>query len=150
MGDIGALHHTGLTVSSLDRSVAFYRDVLGFEVLAEQEKQGGYLAEIVGYPDVHVKMAHLRLPASDHRLELFEYVQPTGEAGAHEPRMVGPTHLCMLVDDLPSVHARLEDAGVEFFSRPVLVDTGINTGGYGVYLRDPDGIILELFQPPRR
>ena len=49
------------------------------------------------------------------------------------------------------MYRRLVDAGVEtFVSPPVLVDTGINTGGYGIYLRDPDGIVLEIFQPPKR
>ena len=123
----GALHHTGYTVSDLDRSVAFYRDLMGLEVIAQQEKQGGYLAAIVGYPDAHVKMAHLRAPASGHVLELFEYIAPEGETPERiEPRDVGTAHLCFLVD------------------------TGINTGGYGIYLRDPDGILLEIFQPPKR
>ena len=68
-----------------------------------------------------------------------------------EPRDVGTAHLCFLVDDLVDVHQRLVDAGVDtFVSPPVLVDTGINTGGWGIYLRDPDGIVLEIFQPPRR
>lgn len=148
----GALHHTGYTVSDLDRSVAFYRDLMGLEVLAEQEKQGGYLAAIVGYPDAHVKMAHLRAPASGHVLELFQYIAPEGEKPERiEPRDVGTAHLCFLVDDLDAVYRRLVDAGVEtFVSPPVLVDTGINTGGYGIYLRDPDGIVLEIFQPPKR
>jgi catechol 2,3-dioxygenase-like lactoylglutathione lyase family enzyme len=148
----GALHHTGYTVSDLDRSVAFYRDLMGLEVLAQQEKQGGYLAAIVGYPDAHVKMAHLRAPASGHVLELFEYIAPAGETPERiEPRDVGTAHLCFLVDDLDAVYRRLVDAGVEtFVSPPVLVDTGINTGGYGIYLRDPDGIVLEIFQPPKR
>ena len=49
------------------------------------------------------------------------------------------------------MHQRLVDAGVDtFVSPPVLVDTGINTGGYGIYLRDPDGILVEIFQPPKR
>ena len=148
----GALHHTGYTVSDLDRSVAFYRDLMGLEVLAQQEKQGGYLAAIVGYPDAHVRMAHLRAPASGHVLELFEYIAPKGETPERiEPRDVGTAHLCFLVDDLDAVYRRLVDAGVEtFVSPPVLVDTGINTGGYGIYLRDPDGIVLEIFQPPNR
>jgi len=86
----GALHHTGYTVSDLDRSVAFYRDLMGLEVIAQQEKQGGYLAAIVGYPDAHVKMAHLRAPASGHVLELFEYVAPEGSAPDRiEPKDVG-------------------------------------------------------------
>jgi catechol 2,3-dioxygenase-like lactoylglutathione lyase family enzyme len=148
----GALHHTGYTVSDLDRSVAFYRDLMGMEVIAQQEKQGGYLAAIVGYPDAHVRMAHLRAPASGHVLELFQYLAPPGSApDAIEPRDVGTAHLCFLVDDLVEVHRRLVEAGVEtFFSPPVLVDTGINAGGYGIYLRDPDGIVLEIFQPPKR
>src|SRR4051794_20161123 len=146
----GALHHTGYTVSDLDRSVAFYRDLMGLEVIAEQEKQGGYLAAIVGYPDAHVRMAHLRLPGGEHVIELFEYVTPDGFAADVEPRNVGASHLCFLVDDLDLAYSELLDAGVDtFVSPPVEVDTGINRGGKGVYLRDPDGITIELFQPPR-
>lgn len=143
------LHHTGYTVSSLDRSLAFYRDLLGCEVLATQEKQGGYLAAIVGYADAHVRMAHLRLPGDGHVIELFEYVAPDGARVDVQPRNVGASHLCFLVDDLPAVYEQLRSRGVDsFISPPVAVDTGINAGGYGLYLRDPDGITVELFQPP--
>ena len=41
----------------------------------------------------------------------------------------------------------LVEAGAEPFSEPVEIDTGANAGAYGVYVRDPDGIVLELFQP---
>lgn len=150
MAEVTALHHTGFTVSDLERSLAFYRDTLGFEVLATQEKQGGYLAEIVGYADAHVKMAHLKAPGSDHRLELFEYLAPAGLPHRSEPRLIGPTHVCLLVDDLSGIYERLRAAGTTFFSPPVEVDTGVNRGGAALYLRDPDGIILELFQPPRQ
>ena len=142
-----SLHHTGLTVRDLERSLAFYRDVLGMEVLFEQEKEGGYLGAIVGYPDAHVRMAHLAFRGDAQRIELFQYVapEPRGEPG--EPRDVGITHVCLRVDDVDALAARLRAAGAEFFSDPVLVDTGANAGGKGVYLRDPDGVILELFQP---
>jgi catechol 2,3-dioxygenase-like lactoylglutathione lyase family enzyme len=144
------IHHTGYTVSDLDRSLQFYRDLLGMEVLATQEKEGGYLAAIVGYPDAHVAMAHLRMPGSDHVVELFQYLAPVGVVPQRiEPRDVGTAHLCFVVDDLAAAYQRLREAGADsFVSEPVAVDTGINTGGYGLYLRDPDGIIVELFQPP--
>jgi catechol 2,3-dioxygenase-like lactoylglutathione lyase family enzyme len=149
MAIVGA-HHTGYTVSDLDRSVVFYRDMLGFELIATQEKEGGYLAAIVGYPDAHVRMAHLRVPGGDHVLELFEYLAPAGARTDVEPRNVGASHVCLLVDDLPAVYERLRERGVDsFVSPPVEVDTGINRGGFGLYLRDPDGINVELFQPPR-
>jgi catechol 2,3-dioxygenase-like lactoylglutathione lyase family enzyme len=142
------LAHTGLTVRDLDRSLAFYRDVLGMEVVFEQEKRGGYLAEIVGYPDAHVRMAHLQFPGGGHRVELFEYLQPTPQGEPGEPRDVGITHVCLAVDDIDVVFGRVVAAGASPVSAPVLVDTGANAGGRGVYVRDPDGTLLELFQPP--
>jgi lactoylglutathione lyase len=144
-----SLLHTGLTVRDLDRSLAFYRDTLGMETVFEQEKEGGYLAAIVGYPGARVRMAHLAFPGDGHRLELFQYLQPEPRGEAGEPRDVGITHVCLLVEDIVAVHERLRAAGVDFYSDPVLVDTGANTGGVGVYLRDPDGITLELFQRPK-
>jgi len=149
VADVTTLHHTGFTVSDLERSLTFYEGLLGFEVVMRQEKQGGYLAEIVGYPDAHVKMAHLALSGAGHRLELFEYVNPPGEPHEVEPRQIGPTHVCLVVADLPALYERLRAAGAgSFFTPPVEVDTGANAGGLALYLRDPDGIIIELFQPP--
>ena len=142
------LHHTGLTVTDLDASLAFYCDVLGFEIVFTQEKRGGYLAEIVGYPEAHVRMAQLALPGSAQRLELFQYLRPEPVVRRPEAREIGLTHVCLVVDDVERATERLVAAGAEAPTRPVLVDTGANAGGRGVYVRDPDGIILELFQPP--
>ena len=153
MSDVRGVHHTGYTVGDLDRSLRFYRDLLGMEVVAQQEKQGGYLAAIVGYPDAHVRMAHLRFPGGEHMLELFEYLAPGGRRDPEplQPRDVGTQHLCFVVDDLSATYERLRAAGVDtFVSPPVLVDTGVNAGGFGLYLRDPDGIPVELFQPAAR
>ena len=143
------LHHTGLTVRDLDASLRFYRDLLGMEVLFEAEREGGYFGAIVGYPDARVRMAHLTFPGSEHRLEIFEYVRPEPRGDPGEPRDVGITHVCLAVENLQALHGRLAAAGVRFYSEPVLVDQGASAGGWGVYLRDPDGITVELFQPPR-
>lgn len=150
MNDIHHVHHVGLTVTDLDASVAFYSQNLGCTEVMRQEKRGGYLAAIVGYPDAHVRMAHLRAADGELVIELFEYLSPDLVSVDLEPRVVGNPHLCFVVDDLPAVHARLAASGVRFFSDPVLVDTGANAGGWGVYLRDPDGIVIELFQPAVR
>jgi catechol 2,3-dioxygenase-like lactoylglutathione lyase family enzyme len=145
-----SLHHTGITVADLDRSVSFYRDVLGWEVSDKGEREGGYFGEIVGYPDVKVRMAYVWPPGGGHMLEIFEFERPASRVGEpREPRDVGLTHVCILCDDLKAEHERLADRGVEFFSPPILVTHGANAGGWGVYLRDPDGIILELFQPAK-
>jgi catechol 2,3-dioxygenase-like lactoylglutathione lyase family enzyme len=149
MSGLAGVHHMSLTVSDLARSLAFYRDLIGLEVVMEQEKEGGYLAAITGYPDAHVRMAHLETPGG-HRLELFEYVSPAGGKADVEPRNVGAPHVCFLVEDIHAAYERLCRAGVRTVSPPVEVDTGANRGGFGLYLRDPDGITMELFQPPQR
>ena len=143
---IDAVHHTGLTVSNLARSLAFYRDVLGLELVMEQEKAGGYLAAITGYPGARVRMAHLLAPCRQ-RIELFEYVEPPGRLSRREPRDVGITHVCLSVADIRDAYRRLLAAGADPFSESVPIDTGGNAGAFGVYVRDPDGIGLELFQP---
>ena len=80
-------------------------------MIATQEKEGGYLAAIVGYPDAHVRMAHLRVPGDDHVIELFEYVSPEGGRADVEPRNVGASHLCFLVTDLAALYEDLLSRG---------------------------------------
>jgi catechol 2,3-dioxygenase-like lactoylglutathione lyase family enzyme len=148
---VNGLDHTGFTVTDLARSIAFYRDLLGFEVFAEGERHGGYFGRIVGYPDTDVRMACVRPRGASHHIELFQYVSPEPRRAELEPRRVGATHVCLTVDDLTGLYARLEERGVSsFVSPPVAIDHGVNAGGSALYLRDPDGIILELFQPPER
>lgn len=145
---VTGVNHVGLTVTDLERSIAFYTEVFECDVVMRQEKQGGYLAEIVGYPDADVKMAHLRLPGSESRLELFEYRSPRSAPRVLEPRNVGNAHICFVVPDMDALYARLVERRVDTFSPPVQVDTGANKGGVSLYVRDPDGITVEVFQPP--
>jgi glyoxylase I family protein len=141
-------HHTGLTVSNLERALAFWGDALGAEVVMQQEKQGGYFQAIVGEHAVDVRQAHLAFGGEGHRIELFEYRSPRGGRVAPRPADVGFAHVCVACDDLDATLARLVAAGGEAQSDPVTVDTGANAGGRAVYVRDPDGHTVELFTPP--
>jgi catechol 2,3-dioxygenase-like lactoylglutathione lyase family enzyme len=147
-GVVGA-HHTSFTVADLDRSLEFFRDRLGLEVVVTREIANDYFAQIVGLPGCRVKAALLRVPGSAHHVELFEYLTPPGQPCRPRPCDPGSAHLALLVDDLPGLYARLSGAGADFVSAPVRIDAGPNAGGYAAYLRDPGGILIELFQPPR-
>ena len=138
------LHHTGLTVSDLERSLHFWRDAMGMEVLFQQEKAGGYLEAIVGEPGAHVLMAHLAFGGEGPRIELFQYLAPGGGRHFSRPADQGFAHVCVACDDLGEWLERLIAAGGTPFSEPVEIDTGVNRGGRGVYLRDPDGHVVEL------
>ena len=142
------LHHTGLTVSDLDRSLRFWRDAMGMRVLFQQEKKGGYLETIVGEPGAHVRMAHLAFDGEGTRIELFEYLSPAGGRHAQRPADVGFAHVCVACDDIEERLERLVAAGGAAITGPVTIDTGANAGGRGLYLRDPDGHVVELFERP--
>lgn len=149
---IAEVFHTGLTASDLDRSLGFYRDLLGLEVVAQWDSAQPYLRRIVGFPDAELRLALLRVPgasagASGHHLELLEYKRPRGERG--DPRTCNPgnVHVCFMVDDLDAVYAELSGRGVRFKSAPVTIEHGRHRGGKAVYLWDPDDITLELVQP---
>jgi len=142
------LHHTGLTVSDLERSLHFWRDAMGMEELFQQEKEGGYLEAIVREPGAHVRMAHLAFGGEGPRIELFQYLAPSGGQHLSRPADQGFVHVCIACEDLDERIKRLVAAGGTPFSEPVVIDTGVNRGGRGVYLRDPDGHVVELFERP--
>ena len=143
------ISHTSFTVSDMDRSLAFYRDVLGLEVLVEIERQGEYIEQVVGFPGASLRIVGLKLPqGSDHILELIEYRTPQGERGALLTCNPGVAHLCFVTNDIHGAYESLRARGVEFKSPPVRIPTGPSTGGFDAYFLDPDGITLELSQPP--
>lgn len=143
-----AVAHTGLTVSDLEASLAFWRDGLGMREAIRQEKQGGYLEAVVREPGAHVRMVHLEFPGGGARIELFQYLQPPGGAISGRPSDVGFAHICIACTDVDELLARLVAAGGTPFGEPADVDTGANKGGRCVYVRDPDGHVAELFSPP--
>lgn len=152
---VGEIFHTGLTVSDLDRSVAFYRDVLGLELVTQWDSAQPYLRTVVGFPDAELRIALLRIPrvgvgVSGHHVELLEYRQPRGRRG--DPRTCNPgnVHVSFMVEDLDAAYAELLAKGVRFKSEPVEITHGRNRGAKAVYLLDPDDITLEFVQPAPR
>jgi len=149
---IRGFHHTSFTVGDLERSLGFYRDLLGMAVVYHvAERSTPYLAEITGFPGVRMATALLR-PTVDSTdlLELIEYIEPRGTPLEVQTCHPGSAHLCLITDDLRALYERLQTAGVLFRSPPVELNTGPNAGGWSVYSLDPDGITIEFFQPASR
>jgi len=152
---IDGIWHVSFTVSDIERSIAFYRDLLGFEMIHRQEQDNAYTRQLVGYPDAHLKVVQFAVPGqprglSSHDLELVEYVRPRGTRGDTNICNPGAAHLAIVVGDMREQYERLVAAGVDFVSSPNAITAGVNAGGYTCYFRDPDAIMLELVQPPAR
>jgi catechol 2,3-dioxygenase-like lactoylglutathione lyase family enzyme len=143
-----SLFHVGITVSELERSVRFYTLGLGFEEVARQTSDAPYL-ELTGYPGVEIAAALVRLQGDGLTLELQEYRRvQAGPPRAPGTAPVGSSHVSLSVDALETALERAERLGGRRVTDAVAVDRGINRGARAVYLRDPDGYTIELFQPP--
>jgi lactoylglutathione lyase len=146
--------HFSFTVSNLERSVEWWTTVLGLEYLRGQEQANPYTRRLVGFPDAHLKVAQLRIPGTPiprslHHVELVEYVAPRGHALDLATNNPGVAHLAIQVGDIHAEFERMRALGVRFKSdAPNLIEEGVNKGGYTVYFFDPDGITLELIEPP--
>ena len=142
------LVHIGVTVSDLERSVRFYTEGLGLDVAVRQTSAAEYLA-VTGHPGVEIATAFVEAPGDGVRIELQEY-RRVGDHGSREPGTapVGSSHICLRVGDVAAALGRAEAAGGRRVTDPVRIDAGVNDGGAAVYLRDPDGYTIELFQPP--
>lgn len=142
------LHHAGLTVADVERSLGFWRDALGMEVVLDQVRDDAYLGEVVGHPGADCRMVHLAFGGAGARIELFEYRAPRAEpARVAQPAQAGFAHVCVRATGLRALLERLEAAGGRRVSDPVEVTAGANRGALAVYVRDPDGHVLEVVQP---
>jgi catechol 2,3-dioxygenase-like lactoylglutathione lyase family enzyme len=140
------LTHVGICVSDLDRSLRFYRDVLGCKEVGRLELEGETVATLNGMPEVKVRAIYLE--RDGWRLELIDYPVP-GVVGPNAPRpmnQLGLTHLSFRVADLDAICAQLRAAGGGVLPETYLGSPDSPTRV--IMAHDPDGIRLELIQGP--
>ena len=141
---IQGIHHTAISTGDLERSLRFYRDLLGFaEVFSSAWEVGAEVADrIVGLHNSSARLVMLKL--GNACLELFQYANPRPKPG--EPmRPVcdhGITHICLEVTDIEAEYGRLKAAGMSFHCPP----QEVGGGTWATYGRDPDGNVVELLE----
>ena len=142
-----AFSHIGICVSDLERSVRFYREALGFEVVQEHAV-GTEFATLMELDDVKLRSCFLRRDGVSIELLYFDEPGHCGDAVRRPMNRVGITHLSVRVDDVDAVAEAVARAGGA-------VHTGTRTTfGPGsdaldfVYCTDPDGVRVELMHLP--
>lgn len=147
---IRAVDHINIVVTDLDRSVAFYTELLGFRLVKEARLEGEWIDRIVGLKGVKGRVAYVVAPAGEPRIELLAYAAPIGANPPEnkQANTVGLRHIALQVDKIAAMTVKLREAGVTVFSDPVKVPHGVVKHDAGektlVYFLDPDGVILEL------
>lgn len=141
---IRAYQHVSITVSSLERSIAFYRDMLGFSLKDTSEASGQELSQALGVENASLKLAVLT--QGDMILELIEYRSPEDRNRvAPRPCDVGCMHIALDVEDIHQLYEKLSAQGVKCNTPPKRNPEGIGWAWW-FYLQDPDGVPIELVQ----
>lgn len=149
-GRVTGFYHAGITVSDMGRSLRFYRDSLGLEIEFDKMLDGAYLRAVLALDFDKIRAVYLRIPGGGF-VELLEYRGVERLSAAARPCDPGGGHLCLKVSEIDRVVQDLRAGG--FLGRsekPVDIDSGPNQGARSIYMRDPDGYWVELFQPPGR
>jgi glyoxylase I family protein len=144
---IQAVDHTGITVSNLERSLAFWRDVLGFELSHQPHQTGELASEITGVPGAEISIAVLK--GYGHKIELLEYLAPPDRRKIDiRPCDIGFVHVALAVDNLDAILNAIAASGWKAAGKPQTLVAGPNAGKRVVYVRDPDGTTIEFMQQP--
>ncbi|WP_117363890.1 VOC family protein [Natrarchaeobaculum sulfurireducens] len=132
-------HHVGITVANLERTLPFYRDVLGLEVVDRFEVSGEAFGTAVDVDGAAGTFAHLE--ADGVRVELVEYDPEDEAASSNELNQPGAVHVGLAVADLEAFYADLPE-DVPTLSEPRTTASGTTI----CFLRDPEGNLIELLE----
>ncbi|HSS17894.1 MAG TPA: VOC family protein [Candidatus Dormibacteraeota bacterium] len=145
-----AADHTGITVSNLERSLAFWCDVLGFELSHTAHQTCEMACEITGVAGAEITLAVVKAPGG-HKIELLEYLAPADRKRHADlrPCDIGSVHVALIIDDLDAILSAINVSGWKAAGKPQTLQSGPNVGKRVVYVYDPDGTTIEFMQQPR-
>ena len=146
---VNYVQHFGLTVSNLDEARHFFHDLLGLEATEVRETSGERPETILGIPNVSLRLCVFKLPDGNN-LEVIEYLNPRKPMLLLRNCNPGVPHISFVVEDIQKMYDDLGARGVKFVNPPYWGGQSVAGPGWGVcFLRGPDGISIELMQPPK-
>jgi catechol 2,3-dioxygenase-like lactoylglutathione lyase family enzyme len=141
------IDHTAIVVGDTERSLAFYRDLLGLRVAGESRNQGSEQEHLNNVEGARLRITGLRSPDGPG-VELLEYVTPTDGRpipGDQHPNDLVHWQTEIQVRSLAQLEARLDSAGIPRVSRHPVAAGDRNLGSArGVLVKDPDGHVIQL------
>lgn len=142
---VHGFNHTAFVVRDLDRTIGFFRDLLGFELISRAPRDGKIVGAMTDLAGIDIEIAHL--DGFGHRIELILYKAPA-DRGGDMPRIVqdGSGHIALDVDDPEAAVDGAAAYGLRPVGEIVTIDAGPNKGRMVVYLQSEDGLSVEFIQ----
>lgn len=141
---ITTMNHTSFTVSDLEKSIAFYQNVLGLELVSLAERGETFSSAVTGISGAKMNIAYLK--AANCSIELIEYTGGAGERLDTKTSNTGSAHVCFNVKNFDEWMIHLRNNNVRFRGELCHVPAGPNKGKQVVYAMDNDGNNLEFIE----
>lgn len=140
------VNHTGITVQNLDRSVALFGDLFGFEVFSRAPRDPAVIAAVTGVAGAQVEIAYIRNGTTS--IELLCYSGPASRADFRpRPCDLGSLHMALNVTEMDKMLEKARAWPLEQVGDMIVIDQGPNTGCRIVYMRSPEeGLIIEMIE----
>lgn len=143
---ITGVHHVGLTVRDIKRSLEWYVKMFDLAPDPVNHGSGPELSRALQVEGADISFSMVSLGST--RIEFLQYHQPAGKDFDRTNGDVGSTHICIQVPDLDAAFADLQAKGAVFNASPITLTDGALVGSKWAYFRDPDGIQLEIWESP--
>jgi len=140
------VHHVGITVRDMQRSFKWYSEMFDLEPGAVSQGSGEPLSTSLQVKDAELSFSMIAI--GNTRIEFLQYHNPPGKDFDRTNGDVGSAHVCLEVTDVDQAYRELTEKGAVFNAPPITLTDGAFAGSKWAYLRDPDGIQLEIWESP--
>ncbi len=134
--------HMCLTVSDLERSIAFYDNYFGLKVVRRDPRahSGALVRQMTGVDGA--ELMSVFLSDGHFTLELIQFTKAQGPASrGPTSNNVGAPHIGFCVDDVRRVYREWSAEGIAFNGEPIMSSRG---DSWSAMMLDPDGVCIEL------
>jgi catechol 2,3-dioxygenase-like lactoylglutathione lyase family enzyme len=136
------MNHASFTVSNLEKSIIFYKDILGLKLLDTSTRGVEFSQKVTGIQGADLKIAYFEV--NNCRIELIEYLAPKGQKIDTTTSNVGSAHICFNVDNFTDFVMKLKKNNVKFSGEVCEIPGGPNKGKNVLYFEDNDSNSIEI------
>ena len=136
------LRHIGITVTDLEESISFYRDVLNFEVQRVMDESGPHIDKFSALSNVKVCTVKMK-DRNNNMIELLKYSSHPETANNDQITRIGCSHFALTVDNLDLLVKKIIERGYSINCEPQFSPDGKVKL---TFAKGPDGVLLELVE----
>ena len=139
---IKEVRHIGIVVSDMEKSIQFYRDLLGLKIVRDMNEKGEYIDNMLSLDRVHVHTVKLSAAQGDTLIELLNF--KSHKDNQHRNfYTIGASHVAFTVNNIEELYKTLSKSNIKFNTPPQKSPDGLVKV---TFCNDPDGTPVELVQ----